>query len=328
MQIHRLLTAIDTQTEGGPTRIVTGGIPRLAGATMAEKMNDFQTRFDAVRRLLMLEPRGYAGMFGAVLTEPTRPEADVGVFFLTGSGYLNMCVHSAIGVAAAGLETGMIAKPDDRAVVLDTPAGPIALQPHYDGGELASISITTNSAYVHSLEETLDIGLKAPVTIAVAYSAVFFALADAKGLGVGVTRENIPELTALGVKILKAANEKLDVEHPHNPAARSIDLAMLYENTGEHSARVAVVSRSGSLARSPCGAGAGAKMALLHRQGKLGLLQSYVNRSVFETQFVGTCLEEVEVGPFRGITPRIDGTARITALSRFVVDQREMPAFA
>lgn len=76
---------------------------------MGEKMDFFQSHFDDYRRLLMLEPRGHQGMFGAVLTEPAHSYA--GALFLTYSGYLSMYVHSSIGVATACLETGMMSRP-------------------------------------------------------------------------------------------------------------------------------------------------------------------------------------------------------------------------
>ena len=37
MIASRMFTAVDTHTEGEATRIVTGGMPAVPGATMAEK---------------------------------------------------------------------------------------------------------------------------------------------------------------------------------------------------------------------------------------------------------------------------------------------------
>ena len=69
-----MLTSMDTNTEGGPTRIVTSGVPRLKGASVGEKMAHFKTRYDYMRDGLLKHPRGYPGMFGAVFkrTLPSR----------------------------------------------------------------------------------------------------------------------------------------------------------------------------------------------------------------------------------------------------------------
>lgn len=36
----------------------------------------------------MLEPRGHADMFGSIITEPCNKEADFGIIFMDGGGYL------------------------------------------------------------------------------------------------------------------------------------------------------------------------------------------------------------------------------------------------
>ena len=94
MQLSEYIHAIDTHTAGAPTRILTSGLPLLKGRTVKEKMEYFKSNHDHYRKMLMLEPRGHSGMFGAVLTPPCQAEADLGVFFMTATGYLNMCVHS------------------------------------------------------------------------------------------------------------------------------------------------------------------------------------------------------------------------------------------
>ena len=64
---------------GQATRVITGGIPVLKGATMMEKKEYLKAHHDYIRRVTMLEPRGHADMFGALLTPPTDPSADMGL---------------------------------------------------------------------------------------------------------------------------------------------------------------------------------------------------------------------------------------------------------
>src|SRR5215813_13247357 len=75
-------TAIDSHTEGMPTRVITGGVGTLSGSTMLERKLRFEREQDHVRRLLMREPRGHGAMSGAILQPPIRPEADWGVVFV------------------------------------------------------------------------------------------------------------------------------------------------------------------------------------------------------------------------------------------------------
>ena len=108
MRLTRLVTAVDSHTEGMPTRVVTGGVPALPGATMLERKLRFEAERDDLRLLLMREPRGHGAMSGAILQPPLREDADWGVLFIEVSGLLPMCGHGTIGVATVLVETGMV----------------------------------------------------------------------------------------------------------------------------------------------------------------------------------------------------------------------------
>ena len=75
MRTGRILRAVDSHTEGMPTRVITGGVGTVPGATMAERRRYFMENLDHIRTLLMYEPRGHSAMSGAILQPPTRPAA-------------------------------------------------------------------------------------------------------------------------------------------------------------------------------------------------------------------------------------------------------------
>src|SRR6187401_1131733 len=82
---NRLMIAIrtiDAHTAGEPLRLVVGGFPSLQGRTLLEKREWVRENCDHLRRALMLEPRGHADMYGALLTEPERPVSDAAVLFM------------------------------------------------------------------------------------------------------------------------------------------------------------------------------------------------------------------------------------------------------
>lgn len=68
VHFERKITAIDTHTQGEPTRIILDGFPEPKGDTMLEKMQDVAKNHDHYRSALMDEPRGHKDMFGALLT--------------------------------------------------------------------------------------------------------------------------------------------------------------------------------------------------------------------------------------------------------------------
>ncbi|MGW0763004.1 proline racemase family protein, partial [Streptomyces sp. NPDC002814] len=108
MRSKLVLHAVDSHTEGMPTRVITGGIGTIPGDTMNERRLYFREHRDDIKQLLMNEPRGHSAMSGAILQPPTRPDCDWGVVYIEVSGYLPMCGHGTIGVATVLVETGMV----------------------------------------------------------------------------------------------------------------------------------------------------------------------------------------------------------------------------
>src|SRR4051794_8912976 len=142
MRASRLFTAVDSHTEGMPTRVVTGGFGPGPGATMNGRRLHFVEHLDPLRRLLVNEPRGHAAMSGAILQPPTRPDADFGVLFIEVSGCLPMCGHGTIGVATVLVETGMVAVTEPVTTIrLDTPAGLVVARVAVRDGHAASVTL-------------------------------------------------------------------------------------------------------------------------------------------------------------------------------------------
>ncbi|KAF2144048.1 uncharacterized protein K452DRAFT_267156 [Aplosporella prunicola CBS 121167] len=110
---HRIRT-IDMHTTGEPTRIIYAGYPELQGATLLAQRAYAAAQHDALRRALLLEPRGHRDMYGALLrprTEHTISDnAHMGVLFLTNAGYSTMCGHATLALGR------MLVDCDDAAI--------------------------------------------------------------------------------------------------------------------------------------------------------------------------------------------------------------------
>ena len=137
----RIVETIDTHTLGEPTRIVLGGFPRLAGRTLADRTDDLLSRHDAYRRALMLEPRGHAMMFGAVVVAPTAASADLGLVFMDGGGAVRMCVHGTIGAVTALIETGRLEPRTGGAVTVEAAAGLVRVRVHRSGKHVTAVDL-------------------------------------------------------------------------------------------------------------------------------------------------------------------------------------------
>src|ERR1700759_2776391 len=142
MRSTHVYHAVDSHTEGMPTRVITGGLGVVPGATMAERRQYFTEHLDHVRTLLMYEPRGHSAMSGAILQPPTRPDADWGVVYIEVSGCLPMCGHGPIGVATVLVETGMVPVTEPVTTIrLDTPAGLVEARVDVVDGAAKAVTI-------------------------------------------------------------------------------------------------------------------------------------------------------------------------------------------
>ena len=123
------ICTIDAHTAGEPLRLIVDGFPRVQGTTMLERREWVRANCDHLRTALMLEPRGHADMYGALLTEPEHPDSDAGVLFMHNEGYSTMCGHGVIAVTKIALERNLIVVPREPdgsfRLTLDSPAGPI-----------------------------------------------------------------------------------------------------------------------------------------------------------------------------------------------------------
>jgi proline racemase len=333
MHFEKILSTIDTHTAGGPTRIITSGIPPLHGSDVAAKMTFFKSNFDPIRNLLMREPRGHRDMSGAVLTSPTNPDADVAAFFITASGYLPACVHSSIGIAVAGLSAGFIEVEKLQStgrINMEIPAGLISLKPIYEDKVLRSVAVQTAPAFVLAPNVEIQLGKLGSIQISIVFSGVFFALVDVgqlakrkSGAQGALNAENANNYAMLAAEILDMANRTCEISHPDKPELLSVDFAMFYEQRKDNFARNIVINVNGGIDRTPCGAGMGAKLADLFSRGQIASNDKYVLESFLGTQFSGRVLETAKVGPFDAVVPQIEGIAHITGMHQFVLDSMD-----
>ena len=221
MKFSRIITAIDTHSSGEATRIIIGGIPKLPGKTMAEKQAYFQKHFDHLRTALLQEPRGFAGLLGAVITEPTVPEADVGVIYLWTGGYFSACGDSTYSVSAMLVNTGMVEVEEPvTEIVLDTVAGLVRTRVRVVDGEAEEIAMQgTPSFYLKTVK--VDVPGVGEVEADIAYGGLWYAFIDAKSLDLVPTKENKDEWIKLGWKIRCYLAEKVPVSSTSSTSSPS-----------------------------------------------------------------------------------------------------------
>ena len=322
MHTTRMITAVDSHTEGMPTRVVTGGVGVIPGATMAERRQNLIDDYDDLRTLLMFEPRGHAAMSGSILQPPTRPDADWGVLYIEVSGALPMCGHGTIGTATVLVETGMVPVVEPVTVVrLDTPAGLVIAEVSVADGRATGVTLRNVPSFVMGLDQVVHVDGFGTVRYDLAYGGNFYAIVDLAELGLPFDRAAKDELLRAGMAVMGAIEATQPPVHPERPEVVGCRHVYLNapDSTPKHS-RHAMVIHPGWFDRSPCGTGTSARMAQLHARGLLELGTEFVNESFLGTRFEARLLETTTVDGRPAVVPSVTGRAWVTGTAQYVLD--------
>ena len=323
MEFSQVFRTIESHTGGNPTRTIVSGIPRLRGATMMEKVEDFRAHWDWIRTSLMFEPRGHGVMSGCVLTEPVHPEADYGVIYIEVGRYLPMCGHDTIGLVTALIETGQVAAYEPfTKVVLDTPSGVVATTAHVSRGRVLSVSFDNVPAFLYARDVEIvcpGVGL---LTLDVAWGGNFYGLVEAEAVGLKLTPAHAHQAIRLAQAIRPAVDRVLDIVHPQLPQVTGLTHVEFYGKPDHPDADIKnlVVVPPGGVDRSPCGTGTTAKAAALWSRGELGVGGSFVHESVTGALFRAEILGTDQVGPYPAVRVRITGSAFLYGESTLVIE--------
>jgi proline racemase len=305
-----------------PTRVVTGGVGVIPGATMAERRLHFMAHMDELRLLLMREPRGHGAMSGAILQPPAREDADWGVVFIEVSGCLPMCGHGTIGVCTVLVETGMVPVTEPETVVrLDTPAGLVEARVAVQGGRARSVTLRNVPAFLHARDASVLVPEIGEVAYDLAFGGNFYAIVPAGSIGLTVGPEHGGEQIEAGLAIMAAINADDEPVHPADPAIRGCHHVILHApGVDGADGRAATAIHPGWLDRSPCGTGTSARMAQLHARGELEIGVPFVHESVIGTRFTGRLVEAAEVAGRAAVVPEITGRAWVTGMGQYLLD--------
>jgi trans-L-3-hydroxyproline dehydratase len=321
----RMVQAVDMHTAGEPVRIVEQGYPALRGATILEKRRHARTAHDDLRTMLMMEPRGHAGMYGVIPTEPCVDGADLAVLFTHQEGYSTMCGHATIAIGRWAVDSGRIAMHDGKAAFrLEAPCGVIDVEvTRTADGEISTVFESVESFASH-LDQHLDIDGLGTVRFDIAYGGAYYAILPSSRIGLPLMETPLERLVEAGVRITDAVRAALPISHPSDP-----DLGFLYGTILTDDVELGggddrpsynlCIFAEGQIDRSPTGSGVTARIALAAARGEMRVGQSREIRGVSGEGFVGTLASSM-AGASR---VRVGGRAYYAARSTFLIEERD-----
>ena len=324
------IRTIDYHTAGEPFRIVADGGPVPDGRTVLERRATAQgsPEIDAVRQLLVQEPRGHADMYGCFVVPPDDAGAQIGVLFWHKDGYSTACGHGTIALGAWAVESGLVdAAPDSVTnVVIDVPSGRVTARVRCCAGAVAAVTFRNVDSYV--LHRRIEVATtRATVHVDVSYGGAIYASVLADSLGLAVIPEYLTELVATGREIKAALTGTPAARHPTDARLDGIYGTIFYDDLGDstdgpHQRNVTVFA-DGEVDRSPCGSGTSARLALLVADGLISVGQTLVHQSVLGSKFYGRVLTVRQDDGLDLVGTEVEGTAYRTGEASFVLDPRD-----
>ena len=327
MRSRKLIHVVSCHAEGEVGNVIVGGVEPPKGDTLWDKalwINQDQK----LRQFVLNEPRGGVFKHVNLLVPAHNPKAHQGFIVMEPEHTPPMSGSNSICVSTVLLDTGMIEmKEPITEFVLEAPGGLVPVKAYCENGKAKSIEVHNVASFADQLDVHIEVEGLGSLKVDTAYGGDSFVIVNAAELGFQIKPDEAKDIAEMGSKITAAANLQLDFNHPTNSDWSHIsfcELALpLFEEEGVKVSRNSVVIDPGKLDRSPCGTGCSARMAVLHAKGELKKGDRMIGRSITDSRFDCSIVEETMVGKKTAIIPSIRGRAWITGTHQLMLDPED-----
>jgi trans-L-3-hydroxyproline dehydratase len=323
------LSYLDYHTCGEPVRIVIAGYPELTGASILDKRRQARERHDDLRRAMMLEPRGHAGMYGVIPVEPSHPDAAFGVLFTHNEGYSTMCGHATVALGRYAIERGLVpaVEPVTR-FAIEAPCGLLRLACTVKDGKVGEVHFESVPAFVQARDRAVAVPGFGEIVTDIAYGGAFYCILPASRFGLDLLETPVERLTEAAAALTDAVRAGPPIAHPSEP-----DLGFLYgtivtdEVGPEETSFNLCIFAERQIDRSPTGSGVTARMALDHAKGLVRPGQARLFRSVTGGTFSGRIVGPVDFPAQGAVTVEVGGTSHLAGEGVFVIEPDDRLGF-
>jgi len=321
MRWTKKVTMVEAHAEGEVGRVVTESDIQVPGATMVEKLAWMNSEGDALRRFLVFEPRGAAQMSTLLTFPPTRADADIGFLVLQPDRTHAMSGSNAICLTTVLLETGRIEmrEPETR-VRIDTAAGLVTAVAQCRAGKCERVTLTMTPSFAERLGARVSVEGLGEVEADIAFGGIFYALVNAKSVGLQIVPEQARNLVEAGSRIHRALTVALDIRHPEIAALNGVAYVMFTSRNEAGELVGATIMPPGRIDRSPCGTGNSARLAVAAAKGEARPGDRFIARSIIGSRFDVEFAGEAVVAGRKAVLPRISGRGFIHGIHQIGLD--------
>ena len=327
MKSSKLIHIVSCHAEGEVGNVIVGGVLPPLGDSLWDKAR-WLDQDQQLRRFVLNEPRGGVFKHVNLLVPAQNPKAQQGFIIMEPEHTPPMSGSNSICVSTVLLDTGMIPMTEPvTEFILEAPGGLVPVKAYCENGKAKSIEIHNVASFADQLDVYVEVEGLGSLKVDTAYGGDSFVIVDAAELGFEIKPDEAKDLAEIGSIITAAANQQLGFNHPTNSDWNHIsfcELALpLFEEQGVKVSRNSVVIDPGKLDRSPCGTGCSARLAVLHAKGLLQKGDRMIGRSILDSRFDCSIVEETKVGDKIAIIPSIRGRAWITGIHQLMLDSED-----
>lgn len=150
MNVQSMYTAIDVHVAGEAFRIIKD-IPFMRYSSLAELQERLSYTFMKEIKVLLQEPRGFAGMSGCIIVPPTDLQADVAVLFINQEGIVPLHYGGIVASLTVLLESGQLKQKETNQYTIETVLGLFSVTAIVENHTV--VSVTLISAPCHFVQK-------------------------------------------------------------------------------------------------------------------------------------------------------------------------------
>ena len=327
MNSSKLIHIVSCHAEGEVGNVIVGGIAAPKGDSLWQKAR-WIDQDQKLRQFVLNEPRGGVFKHVNLLVPAQNPKAQHGFIVMEPEHTPPMSGSNSICVSTVLLDTGLIEmKEPITEFILEAPGGLVPVKAYCEDGKAKSIEINNVASFADQLGVFVEVEGLGTLKVDTAYGGDSFVVINAHDLGFEIKPDEAKDISDVGSKITAAANQQLNFTHPTNSEWSHISFCQMalpiFEEEGVKISKNTVVIDPGKLDRSPCGTGCSARMAILYAKGELRKGDRMIGRSILDSRFDCSIVDETMVGDKKAIIPSIRGRAWITGTHQLMLDPED-----
>ena len=327
MNSSKLIHIVSCHAAGEVGNVIIGGVAAPKGDSLWE-MARWIDQDQKLRQFVLNEPRGGVFKHVNLLVPAQNPKAQQGFIVMEPEHTPPMSGSNSICVSTVLLDTGLIEmKEPITEFILEAPGGLVPVKAYCEDGKAKSIEVNNVASFADQLNINIEVEGLGTLKVDTAYGGDSFVFINAQDLGFEIKPDEAKDISDIGSKITAAANQQLNFNHPTNSEWSHISFCQMtlpiFEEEGVKISKNTVVIDPGKLDRSPCGTGCSARMALLYAKGELKKGDRMIGRSIINSRFDCSIVDETMVGDKKAIIPSIRGRAWITGTHQLMLDPED-----